>query len=199
MLQFNELRITADNQWLVIDVSVIPLDYYKDIVIDSIIIDTQDTFIVNGPSSNSIYTEVINSTDTKGLGASFANSRRNVRLQLPIKSLDVSAFDTMFFVYVKATGTPAPDTPCGQDKNMILGTAINLQTIYKQAVGHLKNLQTDCGNSYSIIDLVLRIKALELCVRTCNYIQAIKYWNKFFKGITGSISSKNCGCNGTNN
>ena len=56
MLIFNELRITPDQKYLIIDVSVDNQKYYKNIQIDSIIIDTQDTYIDSGPSNNPIFT-----------------------------------------------------------------------------------------------------------------------------------------------
>ena len=43
--------------------------------------------------------------------------------------------------------------------------------------------------------MILRLKALELCVRTGNYTKAISYWKKFFLGKT-QVSTYNCGCNG---
>ena len=56
MLIFNELRITPDQKYLIIDVSVDNQKYYKNIQIDSIIIDTQDTYIDSGPSNKPIFT-----------------------------------------------------------------------------------------------------------------------------------------------
>ena len=55
MLHFEELRITPDNKYLIIDVSVDKDEYFDNIVIDSIIIDTQDTYSISGPSSNPVY------------------------------------------------------------------------------------------------------------------------------------------------
>ena len=56
MLHFNELRITPDNRHLIIDVSVDKQDYFQDVILESIVIDTQDTYVPNGPSSNPVYT-----------------------------------------------------------------------------------------------------------------------------------------------
>lgn len=50
MIKFNELRITDDSKYLIIDASVPDYPYYKDIYIDSICIDTQDTYKDGGPS-----------------------------------------------------------------------------------------------------------------------------------------------------
>ena len=200
MLHFNELRITQDNRFLIIDVSVDNQDYFDDVLLDSIVIDTQDTFVVNGPSDNPLY--VYNVEDAYDLTYSLpeqdscnpvrveedesycftygTQQMKNVRLELNIQDLKVSPCSTMFFVYVNSKGTPSTDTPCGFDKGQIIGTVINLQPIYKQTLKYLKEVECDCNISKGFIDMILKLKAIELCVRTGNYLQAIKYWNKFF-------------------
>ena len=55
MIKFNELRITPNNESLIIDVSIEDADYYQNVVLDSIIIDTQDTYVENGPSSKAVF------------------------------------------------------------------------------------------------------------------------------------------------
>ena len=63
MIQFNTLKITQDGKSLIINASVKDLDYYKDILIGSIIIDNQDTYSANGPSSNPIYKRSFSNID----------------------------------------------------------------------------------------------------------------------------------------
>ena len=57
MVEFKELKITPDGKNLIINASIKDLEYYKDVYIDSVIIDTQDTYLPSGPSSNPIYTK----------------------------------------------------------------------------------------------------------------------------------------------
>ena len=52
MIHYNNLYITEDNKCLVIDVAIDDGSYYKDIYLDTVSIDTQDTFVTNGPSDN---------------------------------------------------------------------------------------------------------------------------------------------------
>ena len=216
MLHFNELRITQDNRFLIIDVSVDNQDYFDDVLLDSIVIDTQDTFVPNGPSDNPLY--VYNVEDAYDLTYSLpedcncnpvrededksycftygTNAMRNIRLELNIQDLKVDPCTTMFFVYVMSKGTPAADTPCGFDKSKIIGTVINLQPIYKQTLKYLKEVECDCNIPKGFIDMILKLKAIELCVRTGNYPQAIKYWNKFFIKNKCKSPTPNCGCYG---
>ena len=55
MVDFNELRVSLEGSKLVIDASVKNLDYYKDVYIDAVAIDSQDTYIENGVSTKPIY------------------------------------------------------------------------------------------------------------------------------------------------
>lgn len=185
MILFNELRITPDGKTLIIDASIEDLSYYRNMTIDSIIIDTQDTYISNGPSSNPIYTyQEVDQT-------------QNARITLTTKDLNTSLCGSMFFVYVTARGTPSPDTPCDLDNSKTLGTVINLFPIYEQTLQYLKEINNECNIPKGFIDMTLRLKSIELCVRTGNYPQAIRYWNKFFKNISYISKPNNkCGCYG---
>lgn len=216
MLHFNELRITPDNRHLIIDVSVDKQDYFQDVILESIVIDTQDTYVPNGPSSNPVYTynveeqydltyslpencncNPVREDEDKSYCFTYGEWKmKNVRLVLSLNELQVSPCNTMFFVYAIATGSPSPDVPCGFDKNQILGTVINYQPIYKQTLQYLKELNNECEIPKGFIDMILKLKAIELCVRTGNYSQAIKYWNKFFKKNTCKPSTPRCGCYG---
>lgn len=200
MLKFDELRITPDNKYLIIDVSVQDDCYYKDIVIDSIVIDTQDTYVANGPSNNPIYRFEVgdNSTDLvlEDCNSISLGEGKNVRLVLNYKELNVPLDKTMFFVYAIASGTPAPETPCGMDNSILMGTVVNLYPFYKCTLGYLKELNNDCQVPKGFINMILRLKALELCIRTGNYPQAIKYWKRFFNETTSEIPTYNCRCNG---
>lgn len=217
MLHFNELRITQDNRFLIINVSVDNQDYFDDVLLDSIVIDTQDTFVPNGPSDNPLY--VYNVEDAYDLTYSLpeqcncnpvrvdedksycftygTQQMKNVRLELKLSDWkDLSPCNTMFFVYVKSKGTPSADTPCGFDKGQIIGTVINLQPIYKQTLNYLRELECDCEIPKGFIDMILKLKAIELCVRTGNYVQAVKYWKKFFIKNQCKSPTSNCGCYG---
>lgn len=215
MLQWNELRITPDGKHFIIDVSIEAQDYYDDIILDSIIIDNQDTYVANGPSSKPIYTynlsesypniyslpedcscSAIKIEDdlsycfTKGL-----DNLKTVRLVLSAKELG-GALDGVYFVYAIATGTPSPDTPCGLDNSKIMGTVINLYSYFQSMMNSVREIENSCSTPKKFIDDYLKIKAFELCIKTGNYTQAIKYWNKFFKNKLNKSPITNCNCYG---
>ena len=101
---------------------------------------------------------------------------KHVRLTLNLTDLGVSPCSTMFFVYVTAKGDPSPDTPSELIQTQILGTVIDFRPIYNQALKFIKEINNECEIPKKFIDMILRFKAVELCIRTANYPLAIKYW-----------------------
>lgn len=182
MLVWNELRISSDSKFFIVDVSVDSLKYFDNVTIDSIVIDTQNTYIPDGPSNTPLYTYKA-PADSK-----------NARLSLTSEELGLPFCGNMFFVYVIATGTPSADTPEELLTNPIMGTVINLYPIYKNTLQYVKEVNKCCEIPKGFINMILRFKAVELCVKTGNYPQAIKYWNKFFTDT--KTLSKRCGCDG---
>lgn len=212
MIQFNELRITPDGKHLIIDASINNSNYYDNVVLDSIIIDTQDTYVPNGPSTNPIYEHKVDGYDyvysipedcncspvlvdeDKSYCFTYGNEEgRHVRLILSTKDIPLN---NMLFVYAVAKGTPAPDTPCGFDNAVVMQTVVDLYPFYQNTLCFLKELNNECEIPKGFTDMILRLKALELCIRTGNYPQAIKYWKKFFSNNNRVITTSNCRCNG---
>ena len=190
MIHFNELKITPDGAHLIIDISVKNEAYYKNVYLDSIVIDNQDTYVGTGPSSNPVYQYTIPDV-VSGLTAR-RSFRKHSRLDLT--SIDLP-LDGLLFVYVRTKGTPAPDTPCGEDNVTTLGTVVNVYPFYQQAMNYIGELASNCSVPQNFTDYILKLKGLELAVRTGNYPDAIKYFNKFFKNKSDVVIRKGgCGC-----
>ena len=190
MVHFNELRITSDGQHLIIDVSVLSESYYKNVYIDSIVIDNQDTYVGSGPSSNPVYSYYVPNGVSQLTKKTY--SQKHVRLVLTPNDLPLNG---LLFVYVRAKGTPAPDTPCGLDNITTLGTVTNMYPFYQQAMNYIGELASNCSIPQNFTDYILKLKGLELAVRTGNYPDAIKYFNKFFKNKSDVVIRKGgCGC-----
>ena len=77
---------------------------------------------------------------------------------------------TMLFVYVVARGVPSPDTPCGQDDTTVMGVVIDLYPYYQMMMKGVKEINGSCEVPKYFIDNILRYKALELSIKTGNYI-----------------------------
>lgn len=190
MIHFNELKITPDGAHLIIDISVKNETYYKNVYLDSIVIDNQDTYVGTGPSSNPVYQYTIPDV-VSGLTARHS-FRKHFRLDLA--SIDLP-LDGLLFVYIRTKGTPAPDTPCGEDNVTTLGTVVNVYPFYQQAMNYIGELASNCSIPQNFTDYILKLKGLELAIRTGNYPDAIKYFNKFFKNKSDVVIRKGgCGC-----
>lgn len=211
MIRFNELRFTPDNKQLIIDASIDMSEWYKDVSIASVVVDNQDTFILEGPSNNPIYIkdfeveaeekdvytfegQVHNENEATVHTEIMPSRVSHIRLALSEQDCNNINFkDSMLFIYVITSGEP---TSPYEEKTQIMGTLINLEYVYKQALLNLRQVENDCCIPKNFIDFMLRYKALELCVQTGNYVQAIKYWKKFF--INKKVTFNRC-CYGGNN
>lgn len=204
MIIFNQCRIDNEGKRLIIEATVENLNYYKDVYIKSIIIDTDETFISSGPSKNPVFsqnfvTDQIDEETTCGRVETNDIGIKNIRLTLSEKDLKAGSFtNNIFFIYVVATGVPAPCTPCGMDNEVTLGIAVYLKPLYEMAMKYVREVDSNCNIPKGFIDMILRLKAFDLSLKTGNIPTAIKYWDKLFKNKISVSPNKNCGCNGIN-
>ena len=182
MIKFTELRVQKEHLIIVAEVREIE-DYYDNVYIDEILIDTQDSFVTTGPSANTIYSNQINGDQKK--------------VTLSLSSTDLQNVDmdkTMFFVYAKAKGIPRP-CPCGFDQEISIGVTFSMCPIYNATMQYVKEVEYTCDIPENFINMYLRFKAIQYSIESGHFTQAIKYYNKFFKGI-GVLNFKSCGCHG---
>lgn len=216
MVHFNDLRFSKDSKYLIIDAAIDSQNFYENVLLDSIIIDNQDTFVSNGPSSNPIYTYKITDIDDKVYATpencncspirieddsycfvEGTSTMKQVRLEVPLSLYGIDPYKDMLFVYVIASGTPSADTPCGLDNSKIMGTVVNLKYIYDNILCYIRQIENECEIPKNFIDSILKYKALELSIRTGNYPLAIKYWKKYISNSKPVISTiKTCNCHG---
>lgn len=184
MIKFTRCEIDERGESLIIEASVDNMSYYDDVYIDSIKIDTEKTYSVNGPSEMSH--EIL-----------FTEDRKSVSLRLCISDIpNISNFnDSIFFVYAIARGVPCSDTPCGLDPCYIMTIAINMRPIYNKAMKYINELNSKCDVPRGFIDMFLRLKAFSLALRTGNIMKAIDLWKSLSKDKK-IVSFKGCGCHG---
>lgn len=201
MIQFNELRITEDSKCLIIDVSVIDEPYYKDVYITGIAIDNQRTFIPNsyqhsGEGFQYPEDDVLNNEEirTKHLRVILKEEDFIYYGQDGKKIRNISLRD-LLFVYVLTTGTPTEDAPCKYIDKYPMATVVNMYPFYQEAMYNIKEVTRNCSVSPNFTNYILRLKALELAIRTCNYEEAIKYFKWFFSGkLRATYSKGGCAC-----
>lgn len=185
MIQFNELKINYEGTKLIIDVSVMNVRYYEDVYIDSISIDTQDTFIDGGPSDRAIYTKT------------FEGNNKSALIELSEAAILSSLTNNLFFVYVKTKGTPSANTPCGEDNTVTLGATFYPYNMYCDMLKVFKSEYSGiCNPPKKFIDYYLRYKALLLSLLAGNSLKAIEYFNGLVNPVRVSDRS-NCRCYGS--
>lgn len=194
MIKFNELRISKNSK-LIIDVSVLKDSYYKDVSLESIIIDSHETFIATGPSNHPIYQKKIISNDNEPTNRpEDLDIIKSFRIELDSLDLTVPVDKTMFFVYVKTRGTPSIDTPCGKDNTIVLGVAFSTIDLIDKGILLLKELTDECNTPKRLIMHILQLKALEISIATGHHTKAIEYWKMLNNKRRVTILKK--GCNG---
>ena len=191
MIKFNELRISLDNSKLYIEAEVLSDNYYKNVGITSVQIDTQDTFAANTniPSSKPKYIKEISNT----------NETPVKKIALCLNDYDlpsISLKDDILYIWVTTDENITGEPPCGMDIPRKLGVCINWQYIYNLGLSFIKEVSSTCNIEDGFIDFILRYKAVLLAIKTGHYTVANKYWNKFFKNKVNNYNIKTCKCNG---
>lgn len=220
MITFDQLSIAPSGKHLIIEARVDDFSYFDDVEIDSIVIDSQDTYVPNGPSSNPVFVQKISQDEVDktysipedcGCNPVLEDDQdsycftegeqrtRYVKLLISETELGIPLKNSMLFVYVIAKGYPSPDTPCGYDNSKVMGVVVNLYPYYQSMMSGVKEISDTCNIPRHFINNILRFKAIELSIKTGNYLQAIKYWKKFFSSDRVRSIHKLCGCYGRDN
>ena len=185
MVIFKELRITSDGNNLFIDASIAPYDYFQNMYIKSVSIDTEETFSPTGqPSSNAVVVYENQDTTVKEYSINLSPDR-----------LNLSSFDGhIFYVYVSVAGVPSVDTPCTMDTEYTIGVVLNWLPIYKKGINLMTQVTSECCElSKDFIDYILRFKALELAIRNAQYVLANEKFKQWFSKDTIKFNPP-CGC-----
>ena len=161
MIRFDELRITNDGKYLIVKASID--NSYEDIVCDKLYIDNQDTYILNGPSESPIVEINLEST-------------RSINLKIDLSNYNIKSND-LLFVYIVLGNTESYDIV----NPYVMKTIVNLYPIYQDIMKCIRETELTCSTPEYFVDKILRLKSIDVCIRTGNYPQAIKYWNKFYK------------------
>ena len=110
MIIFDRLQISDNGKWLYVDVHVNKADYFNNIYIDKVIIQTQDQVSETDPCTPGdqyIYKKEVDENTKELHLALYANADFDIP--------DVTLSDKLLFVYVICKGTPDSCTPCRLD------------------------------------------------------------------------------------
>lgn len=207
MIDITKCTIDPSGKKLIIEASVKDKEYYEDVYIHSITIDTEDTFHPLGISQEPIYFQIFESTINTAVyteGSSEPQlvkekvyNNKHISVELTPSILNLQNFNNnIFFVFVRATGIPSSDTPCGEDNIYTKAVAVNLAPIYERALMYVKELSNNCNIHKNFIDIVLKCKALDLAIKNGDNSMIADYWIKFFKNKNSYSVNNTCKCNG---
>lgn len=161
MIRFDELRITNDSKYLIVKATI--ANNYENIICDKLYIDNQDTYTLNGPSESPIVEINLESV-------------RSIDLKIDLSNYNIKSND-LLFIYIVLGNTESYNIV----NPYVMKTIVNLYPIYQDIMKCIRETELTCSAPEYFVDKILRLKSIDVCIRTGNYPQAIKYWNKFYK------------------
>jgi hypothetical protein len=206
MINFQELRITPDGKYLIIDVVIPKYSFYENISIASISIynkstykhplglndpvkvwsPTEEEYVNTYTSNNSNYTEVLVDIEDNYCYM-LGDKVKRARLAVPVNSIGGRA--NIYFVYVETKGE-IDESAAGsnyeiiaEEPNIKMGVAVDLQPIYRNTIKYIKEYNKTCCIPTKFIDCIIQFKAFELYLQTGNYVKAIEYFDKYISKL----------------
>ena len=204
MIIFDQIRISDDGKRMYINAHVNKADYFNDIYIDSIVIQTADKVSETDPglpTSDYVYIKKAEE-NAKELNLVLEASDLSRSWESDPNAIAFGRGDmskTLFFVYIKCKGTPGSCTPCRLDEETTLGVVFDENVLHQRVMDYTKELVADCNVPTAFIDFILLWNAFKSAIETEHYIPAIKFYNMMFDEVGKSCQSrtiKTCGCNG---
>lgn len=194
MILFDQLRISDDGKRLYINIHVNEADYFRDVYLDSLTIMTADKVSEtnpHAPTSDYVYQKT------------FAGNQKTAELVLQPTDFGLTYSKSdfsgeLFFIYVKAKGTPASSIPCGMDEEVTVAVVFDEKLLYQRVMDYSRELADSCELPMGFADMILKWNAFVSAVETCHWVVAIKFWKLLFEGKSaGSLTrKKGCGCHG---
>lgn len=204
MIIFDQLRISDDGKRMYINAHVNKADYFNDIYIDSIVIQTADKVSETNPglpTSDYVYIKKAEEK-AKELNLVLEASDLSKSWESDPKAIAFNRGDmskTLFFVYIKCKGTTSSCTPCRLDEETTLGVVFDENVLHQRVMDYTKELVADCNVPTAFIDFILLWNAFKSAIETEHYIPAIKFFNMMFEEVGKSCQNRTikiCGCNG---
>ena len=161
MIKANTLKLDTNNNKLIIALESDNTEVNR----VTIAIDTQSTYIDNGPSKNTIY-KGSHSIDSVLSG-----------IEIPINNVNI--MNTLFFIYVTEEKY---QEPISQPFGTTLLYTLYLNSIYSKMLNYLRYSYSK-GESIPkvFVDMYFLYKGLQLSLSTGNNIGAINFYNKLIE------------------
>lgn len=179
MIQFNELRITPDANFLIIEAQVKVDSFFNNIGILSVSVNK----VLNDTYEKENLISWVNTSDTENIIVpeeveTIENIIKKVRFIINKEQLDTKLTNEFLEVVVETEGTS--NAPEGYANSIVYAPVVDLYPFYINTLCNIRMLDNLCSNSDELVDCILRFKALELAMKTGNKNLAAQYWFKYF-------------------
>lgn len=182
MIIFDQLRISDDGKRMYINAHVNKADYFKDIYIDSIVIQTADKVSETNPGlPTSDYVYIKKAEDNaKELNLVLEASDLSRSWESDPKAIAFNRGDmsnTLFFVYIKCKGTPGSCTPCRLDEETTLGVVFDENVLHQKVMDYTKELIAACSVPSEFINFILLWNAFKAASEVERASDKVVYYN----------------------
>lgn len=204
MIHINQLAITPDYQKLIIDACIPPVSYLENCYISDIRITNQDKYTGLKPTDEtSVYiwdALKYKYPDPQDYITAKDNNEephyKHVRLCIPCNEV-TDGLKGLFYVYITMGGVPSEECPCGEDTAVSMFTVTCIADFYAQIMNYINEIADTCNVPQDFINYFLQIKALDLAIKSGNYVDANTYYNMFFKTTdkrNPGLNKRRCNC-----
>lgn len=170
MIKYNTVKIDGNN--LILDFEVEDKTYYSGVSIQGFRVDIPITYNTDTPYYKENEEDVTHLTKEIPI----PDAKKELLIITPLVHMELPE-----------------DMPCGAD--VVDKTAVyDKNILLSKGLGYLKILGDTCNIPREFIDFILKEKALDMAIVTCNYADAIKYWK--YLNMSKTITTKGCGCYG---
>lgn len=205
MVVFNELRITNDGEYLIIDARIRNESIYSNIEIKKVTVGTHKTYEEGASNGKEIPISTLNQA---------TNDTRVKRVYFRLSKLDLTDFSSyeesneidlekdLIYVYIDTNSydnPDCPDLPCDLTKSHHIGVTMYMGGFYNDFMSYMNELnKSSCEAKVpqGLIDMLLKFTALTTAIDSKHFIKANEFFNKWFTGKHMFNSNSNCGCNG---
>lgn len=179
MIQFNELRITPDANFLIIEAQVKVDSFFNNIGILSVSVNK----VLNDTYEKENLISWVNASDIENIIVpeeveTVENLIKKVRFIINKGQLNAELTNEFLEVVVETEGIS--NAPEGYANPIVYAPVVDLYPFYINTLCNIRMLDNLCSNSDELVDCILRFKALELAMKTGNKNLAAQYWFKYF-------------------
>ena len=205
MIIFDELRVTNDGEYLIIDARVREEFRNKGVKIIDVVVGNQNTYR-NGESNGVHINLDLNMAENSGEDIK--------RVYLKLSAFDLTDFqyddpkkevdlkEDLIYVYIETTpytGTDTCNMPCDMIQTLNIGVTLYMSYIYNTFLTYMNDLNRQTCEAkvpQGLIDMLLKFTALTTAIDSKHFDKANEFFNKWFTGRNIFKSNSNCGCNG---